>query len=121
MKIKELITESKTTGDCFQVAGRNMMDNPPPEMTLVHAYVSGQGPLKGKRYSHAWNEIGDVVIDYSNGRQIVMRKSQYYMLGQIEQKQGEYKKYDQKEALRHMVKYKHWGPWDLDPSKEKLK
>jgi len=111
---------TKSCGDCFEVAGRAMITPEVPEMRLVHAYVTGQGPIAGKRFSHAWNEIGDVVLDYSNGRQVVMRKPQYYELVQISTEPGEYAAYNDTQAKKRMVQTRHWGPWDLDPSKEKI-
>lgn len=120
MRAREFVVEVKACGDCFKVAGRNMIDDPPPELTLVHAYVTGQGPVKGKRFSHAWNEIGDVVIDYSNGKKVVMRKGQYYALGNIVQEPGQFQRYTQEQALENMAKYRHWGPWDLDNQYEKI-
>jgi len=120
MRAREFITEIKGCGDCFQVAGRAMITPEVPEMRLVHAYVTGQGPIAGKRFSHAWNEIGDVVLDYSNGRQVVMRKPQYYELGQVTTEPGEYAVYDDTQAKKRMVQTRHWGPWDLDPAKEKI-
>ena len=69
-----VIAEADDLGDCFVVAGKAMLDNKIPELKLVHAYVTGQGLLKGRRFEHAWNEIGDVVFDNSNGRKIIMRK-----------------------------------------------
>jgi transposase-like protein len=101
-------------GDCFEIAAKNVLYNKLPGMKLVHAYVSGQGSLKGRRFEHAWNEIGDVVFDYSNGRKIVMRKEDYYKLGNIVKTPGQYMIYDKPEAVKKMVTTKHYGPWDLD-------
>lgn len=120
MRAREFIAEIKGCGDCFKVAGRAMITPEVPEIKLVHAYVTGQGPTAGKRFSHAWNEVGDVVLDYSNGRQVVMRKPQYYQLGQITTEPGEYAVYDDTQAKKRMVQTRHWGPWDLDPAKEKI-
>jgi len=119
MRYKELI-ESTGCGDCFVVAGRNMIDEMIPGITLVHALVYGQGALKGRRFPHAWNEIGDIVLDYSNGKKIVMRKEAYYKSGKINPNEtGSYSVFNKTAALKKMVVEKHWGPWDLDPSLEK--
>lgn len=121
MRYKELI-ESKKWGDCFQVAGRNMLDSNIPELTLVHALVYGEGQLEGRRFPHAWNEVGDVVIDNSNGKNIVVRKELYYDRGKVKPNEpGAYVKFDKEQALINMVKYKHWGPWGLDESLEEAK
>lgn len=107
------LQEQKATGDCFHVAGRNVLDGPSDDLKLVHAMVTGQGELKGKRFPHAWNEIGDVVLDYSNGKKIVMRKEQYYKLGHVDTRPGNFVTYDSTTALKKMARHKHWGPWDL--------
>jgi hypothetical protein len=109
-----VINESKKgKGDCFHVAGRTMLDHPGSDFKLVHAMVTGQGPLEGKRFPHAWNEVGDVVLDYSNGNKIVMRKEQYYRLGHVDTSPGNIAIYDSETAMKKMVRNKHWGPWDL--------
>lgn len=116
MRAKEFILEGKK-GDCFEVAGRAVIQPSIPGLKLVHAHVTGQGKLKGKRFPHAWNEIGDVVLDNSNGNNIVMRKEQYYDLGKVLTTPGEYAIYSDVEAKKKMVQKKHFGPWDLDDSK----
>lgn len=96
-----------------------MIDN--ENLELVHALVYGQGPLEGRRFPHAWNEIidSDVVLDYSNGKKVIMRKEQYYKLGGVNPDEpGAYAKYDKTEALKNMLVKKHWGPWGLDDSLE---
>ena len=103
----------KGLGDCFHIAGRQVLDDPSEDLKLVHAMVTGQGELKGKRFPHAWNEVGDVVLDYSNGRKIVMRKEQYYKLGHVDTRPGNIAVYDSTTALKKMARNKHWGPWDL--------
>jgi len=115
MRLHEIVTENK--GDCYEVSGNAMIDSNLPGLKLVHAHVTGQGSLEGKRYAHAWNEIGDVVLDTSNGRQIVMPKEQYYSLGNVRIVPGDYAIYDAEEARKKLVKHEHYGPWDLDDEK----
>ena len=107
-------TSDSGEGDCFVVSARAMLNNDLPGLKLVHAYVLGQKHLKGKRFPHAWNEIGDVVFDNSNGRKIIMRKEQYYDLGKVVQKPKQYAIYDRHEAIKKMAQTKHYGPWDLE-------
>jgi hypothetical protein len=95
-------------GDCFEAAG-NLVIELPDEAILVHGTVSGQGPLKGMRIKHAWCELGDVVFDYSNGKQIVMRKEQYYRIGKI--RKSQIKKYSKKQATKNMLRTGNYGPW----------
>ncbi len=93
-------------GDCYNIAGNLIVDN--KDWLLCHGIVDGQGPLKGQKIGHAWNEHQDVVFDYSNSKKVILRKEQYYALGNIKK----VIKYKREEALRMMSRYKHYGPWD---------
>jgi len=107
-------------GDCFESALKELMNSNPFEkdhmdnMTMVHAIVSGQGNIEGVQHGHAWVEVGDVVIDKSNGRNIVMRKDEYYKAGKIDPNNpNEFKRYNRQEMAKKVSKYKTYGPWDL--------
>jgi hypothetical protein len=99
-------------GDCYETAGRYMLDNglsgKNPNIKLVHGEVSGQGPLQGKTFGHAWIEDGDNIIDNSNGRHITMPKSEYYHIGNISNTRS----YSPDQARENFLKYEHFGPWD---------
>lgn len=111
--------EIKACGDCFQAAARNMLNRSDDDISLVHAYVSGQGKLQGRRFLHAWNEQGDTVIDNSNGRNIRLPREIYYAIGNIDPTDSaQYRRYDRQEAVRHMARSRHYGPWDLKESVE---
>ena len=104
-------------GDCFKVAGRAIIED--ESLKLVHAYVYGQGPMKGRRFEHAWNEKGSTVLDNSNGQKTVMKKKQYYKLAGVVVKADHgvaYRSYTSTEGLVNMLKHHHWGPWDISPS-----
>ena len=107
---KQYLNEA-ADGDCFSVAGRAMMKD--EDLRLVHAYVYGQGPMKGSRFVHAWNEKGSTCIDNSNGQKTKLPKKQYYKLAGVVKTAGAYASYDHEEALVNMLKEYHWGPWDL--------
>ena len=107
-------------GDCFESALKELMGSNPfgkdhmDNMTLVHAVVTGQGEIEGVKHGHAWNEIGDVVIDKSNGRNIVMRKEDYYKAGNINPNNtNEFKRYTRQEMSKMVSKFKTYGPWEL--------
>ena len=122
MKFKKFLTEAKL-GDCFQVAGRAMIKLEPnmekAGYKLVHAYVQGEGELEGRRFGHAFNMLGDVVFDNSNGNNIVVRKEGYFEQGGINPKEkGAYVEYNAEDSLLKMAKHQHYGPWDLDMSLE---
>lgn len=97
-------------GDCYIVAGHYIVESKANNILLCHGIVSGRGKLKGLRIGHAWIEMGDVVLDHSNWGSIVMRKEQYYKIGEI--KELDVKKYAKAEAIKLMLKTKHYGSWE---------
>ena len=119
---KQYLKESQAQlGDCFPVAGRFMLhldDNlEKAGMKMVHALIQGEGELEGRRFGHAFNKLGDVIFDKSNGNDIMTRKENYFKQGGINpNEKGAYVEYDQEESMLKMARYHHWGPWDLDES-----
>jgi hypothetical protein len=109
------IPENSKGGDCYQVSGRYIMDSGlmggNPNLVLVHGIVTGQGPIEGIQYGHAWVEEGDICIDLSKGKEIKMPKTLYYTLGNIDP--SKQFRYTPEEMRKNILKYKHWGPWDL--------
>jgi hypothetical protein len=109
------IPESSRDGDCYQVAGRYVMDHglmgDDQNVFLVHGIVVGQGPISGLEYGHAWVEEGDECIDLSQGRNIRMPKVLYYALGNIDP--SKQFRYSPEEMRRKILDVGHWGPWDL--------
>ena len=81
------------------------------DIMLVHGEVTGQGPIAGIKFGHAWIEIGDEVLDVSRGRSVRMPKVLYYGLGNVEE--DKVFKYTPEEMRRKILEYGHWGPWDL--------
>ena len=106
MAQKHKIITKLSGGDCYNIAGRLIVDN--KDWLLCHGIVDGQGQLTGQKIGHAWNEHQDVVFDYSNGKKIILRKEQYYALGKIKK----VAKYNREEALSMMSRYEHYGTWD---------
>ena len=107
-------------GDCYEANGRYFVDKAvfpgrDKNMRLVHGEVSGQGPLEGVNYGHAWVEDGNTVIDVSNGGNLRIPKDVYYALGNIKNN-GNMHVYKPEEVRQKMVQHKHWGPWDLRTS-----
>jgi len=100
-------------GDCYEAAAHFVIGNARcPGIRLVHGEVTGQGKIAGIRYGHAWVELGDAVIDPSNGRKICMRKADYYELGKIT---GGVVRYSPGEARHMLVETLHYGPWSESP------
>ena len=81
---------------------------------LVHGVVSGQGPLSGQRFGHAWVEVEIDgmwrVIDKSNGRDILLPREFYYDLGNIDSKKQH--RYETMQAFAFMQDTGHFGPWE---------
>jgi hypothetical protein len=89
------MSPKEPTGNCFVVALQMVYDYSTPEdifpviipkhghdltdfdfttLRLVH----GSGIINGVRKNHAWVELGDHVIDYSNGNKTMSLKDLYY-------------------------------------------
>jgi len=97
-------------GDCYQAAAQFVIGNARcPGILLAHGEVTGQGPIAGIRYGHAWAEIGDAVIDPSNGRIVCARRDAYYAIGKIAEKVARYSPH---EARKMMLETLHYGPWE---------
>ena len=111
-KLSNNIPKENTGGDCYEVAGRYLMDNGmfggKTNLILAHGIVTGQGAIQGIKYDHAWIEDGEEVIDQSNGRNIKMPKDVYYALGQI----TDVKRYNIGNLRRMVTDHRHWGPWE---------
>lgn len=111
---------SEATGDCYEAAGKYIMDkvlafwveDPQHQLRLVHGEVLGQGPIEGQRLGHAWVEDGDTVIDVSNDRDLRMPKELYYAIGCIDQINNLHV-YTPEEARKKILQSQTWGPWDL--------
>jgi len=131
------------TGDCYETAGKLILAMgghfPPPsywskvktiiglketpeskDFRMVHALVRGQGRLSGKRFGHGWVEWKQsLVIDFSNGNELVLPKSVYYSAGKVDpNEKGAYVTYTTQEAKVKILGKGHWGPWDLNEDLE---
>lgn len=100
------VPEENKHGDCYVQAYRYMQSH--PNVTLVHGIVTGQGPIEGLQYNHAWIEDGDMVIDKTIN--LTIPRVVYYAIGNI----NIVKKYSYKEMLENSLKYKTYGPWDKE-------
>ena len=103
-------------GDCYQAAGRLALEfirGKHPKAVLVQGVVLNS--LAYQPMAHAWVEVGSKVYDYSNGRKITERKSNYYHAGAIKElmKKG-YKqfRYKGEKVALNILKHEHWGPWE---------
>jgi len=106
-------------GDCYLANAKHFQDmaDDDENLVLVHGYVISQTQQRVK-YDHCWIENDDTVFDFSNGRELEIPKQVYYALGHI--KDSESFKYNEKELRKKVLKYKTWGPWDLEIKNERL-
>jgi hypothetical protein len=101
-------------GECYRLAAQLVMDN--REYKLVHAEVTGEGPIKGIRYGHAFTTFTDEsssewVFDPSgeNETPVKVPKALYFKLGNINP--DEIIEYPYEEVLENILKHETWGPW----------
>lgn len=136
--IRRMLTEAEALGDCYEAAAQFLIElhttsdkKKLAKYNLVHGIPTGQGPLEGVRFGHAWLETdgkisrrrgrdpfmkpgsGKVVVDLSNGRHLRMPKPAYYALGNIDPEECVY--YTPQEAFERMVEEEIYGPWDTNP------
>jgi hypothetical protein len=114
-------THHKELGDCYEISANIMLHSATVEpieqveYILCHGTVTGQGPVEGVRFGHAWVEWNHVpsavalVLDYSNGNKVVMPVAQYYALGSIVP--AEVHRYDCDETLNMLLEFRHYGSW----------
>jgi hypothetical protein len=109
---RDLHNALKADGNCFEVAALIITDySLRLNLRLVHAEVSGRGPLEGKTFVHAWVEDPDsgLAIDQSNGLDVAIPIEFYRAGARI---RGDIVSYTFKEAARLMLEHGHYGPWD---------
>lgn len=101
-------------GDCYEANGAFLMTkllSQEPDIQLwklCHGIATGQGEIMGIGHGHCWLEYNeDVVLDLSNGRQIVMRREEYYKIGNIRN----VRKYSAEQVRMKILTTGHWGVW----------
>ena len=104
-------------GDCYAVAGRFILNilwaDDIDEYRLVHAMVTGRGPISGVRYGHAWIMKNNDVIDKANGLDLVIDSNVYHLLGNVNTNNSdEYKSYTVRDACDKMLETGNFGPWE---------
>lgn len=94
-------------GNCIIVACNNVLDN--SDWLFCYAYVMGQGEISGQRILHAWNEINGFVLDFSNGKNICIKKERYYQIAEI--KESDVTKQTGQEISEMMLETGTYGGW----------
>lgn len=105
---KRRVPRANRNGDCYETAARMVLLDD-WRATIVHGTVTGQGPVAGIRFGHAWLELGDLVFDFSNGKNVAMPRERYYEIGDIREEQV--RRYEPEEARAEVDRTGHWGPW----------
>ena len=102
-------------GNCYPAAATIMIDlgRQLEDPRVVHAEVTGRGPVAGIRFGHAWVEYGPgdnrMVLDLANGNDVIdIPAAVYRALGQADII-GEY---DWEETLSLLVESGNYGPWE---------
>jgi hypothetical protein len=90
-------------GDCYEANGKLIMDMKEPSFLCQGVVFHAKSGWHG----HCWIEVDDMVIDKANGLDIEMPKELYYARGHIK----DVKRYPRLEAMKMMLKTKHFGPW----------
>ena len=83
-------TRMGMVGDCYEAAANALLVSGfasgvdlPDEAVLVHGRPTlTREPFE--EYGHAWLELGDVVFEVANGRDIFVRRERYYEVGRID-------------------------------------
>ena len=110
------MNERVDDGDCFVKSAQLLLAASVDgvlgfdDIRLVHGMVSGQGPLAGQRFVHAWAEVHDDVLDYSNGNRIIAPRELYYAVGEVVEE--ELVRYNVAQYRYHVMSSDHHGPWD---------
>jgi hypothetical protein len=96
----------KRLGRCYELSGRYLLDN--PNTNLVHGSIQGMGQ---PRIKHAWVETlgtdGRLTGIFEPISNAIQHPGAYGLFFNAHVD----KRYPQKEALAHMVKKRHFGPW----------
>jgi len=119
LQYTKYVVEEQKPGDCYEVHAKAIIDGLLPGM-LCHGTVWHQ---ETGWHGHCWIEVNDdVVLDFSNGHQVIVRRDAYYELGKVKN----VKRYNPEQARELMEKEGTYGEWetvgsaDKEPKLEKL-
>jgi len=100
------IPKNNQNGTCYQDAMQYQMQH--KNVLLCHGLVTGQGPIAGIVYGHAWVEKGGTVIDETIP--ITIDKRVYYAIGNIHEKNVFRYTYEEMQAMVSDIGT--YGPWE---------
>jgi len=118
------IPEENRNGDCYMEAGRWVCSN--PGYSLAHAQVTGQGPIEGRQYGHAFTTyMGDLEGKVHEGEPVEGEHMEwaydpstdtrlplalYSFFGRFNS--DDIIRYNVDEMNKKMLEHNTWGPWD---------
>lgn len=108
----ENIADENKNGKCYEIALDYFLKNcfKNKDLRLCHGLVTGQGPIKGIVYCHAWCEDMDYVYDFSGPLTDPISADLYYYIGKIDPKTVFI--YDRNQVQAKMTEFKTYGPWE---------
>lgn len=105
----EGMVKNKKLGDCYEVHAKQLLAG--LANTFGASSVLCHGTVwhpKTKWHGHCWIELNeDVVMDISNGCQVVTRREAYYRAGKVK----DVKKYNVKQVNAMILVHGTYGPW----------
>jgi len=110
MQIADIPEENKG-GECYRCAAQYVMEHPETH-SLAHAVVTGQGPIEGLRYGHAFVLFDRDGVEYVKdlNADVEMPSALYFAVGRIDPEKVV--TYSPREAAVAASTSGHWGPWD---------
>ena len=103
-----------SNGDCYEANGGYMMERSMDKFSdgdLILCHGTAILQTDGKPFGHCWLEKGNMVFDFSNGKNLAISKKDYYKLGGMPVKGHKIYKYTWEKARKEIVGTGHWGPW----------
>lgn len=99
------VPDENKGGNCYEDCFNEQIQNRPTWL-LIHAEVSGQGPLAGRRYGHAFLLKDRVVWDPTHGE---LDAYGYCAIGNIDMTESDI--YKMMESVEAALEHSHYGPW----------
>lgn len=109
LQYTKYIVNKQKTGDCYEVHAKAIIDGSVSGMlchgTVWHSETGWHG--------HCWLEVsGDLVLDFSNGHQVLLPREVYYVLGNVK----DVKRYSPEQARELIEKEGNYGTWETTGS-----
>ena len=100
---------SKTGGDCYQVHGQAMLNGTLVNFGNIKLCHGTVWHPDTEWHGHCWVEVNnDMIIDISNGRQVITRRELYYSSGYVK----DVYRYTSEQVIELMLKHETYGPWN---------